>query len=180
MTADVLERQMDIVATRVRNCSDHQLSMVRILRGDAAISAPCGPSAMHGPSSGSIASAPTVDPTAPAPAFDIGVPTPELVTMSSIASDPFQEFFAPIVHARAGPFDDIIAAVASPRGGRARPRGPLPPPSRFMMRVAPVDRPHRATKRNYDYFGELNAALSQISHKSRTDADGTAPTEEQR
>ncbi len=38
-----------------------------------------------------------------------------------------------------------------------------PPSSRFMLRVAPVTEPHRRTKRNYDYFTELDAALSEKS-----------------
>jgi hypothetical protein len=29
-----------------------------------------------------------------------------------------------------------------------------------MVRVAKVGRPHRATRRNYDYFEDLNAALA--------------------
>jgi hypothetical protein len=29
-----------------------------------------------------------------------------------------------------------------------------------MVRVSPVDRPHRSTKRDYDYFEELNAQLA--------------------
>ena len=29
-----------------------------------------------------------------------------------------------------------------------------------MVRVAPVGQPHRATKRDYDYFEELNAKLA--------------------
>jgi hypothetical protein len=32
-----------------------------------------------------------------------------------------------------------------------------------MVRVAPVGQPHRATKRNYDYFEELNARLAARS-----------------
>jgi hypothetical protein len=37
-----------------------------------------------------------------------------------------------------------------------------------MMRVASVDRPHRATKRNYDYFEELNAALADLRDRKPT------------
>jgi hypothetical protein len=43
-----------------------------------------------------------------------------------------------------------------------------PPPSRFMLRVTPTGRPHRPTKRNYDYFDELTsrlAALEGENHK---------------
>jgi hypothetical protein len=32
-----------------------------------------------------------------------------------------------------------------------------------MVRVAPVGRPHRATKRNYDYFEALNSNLAARS-----------------
>jgi hypothetical protein len=43
-----------------------------------------------------------------------------------------------------------------------------PPPSRVMLRVTPAGRPHRPTKRNYDYFDELTsrlAALEGENHK---------------
>jgi hypothetical protein len=59
-----------------------------------------------------------------------------------------------------GPFDEFIAAVTDPETDHRAPAGPLPPPSRFMVRVSPVGQPHRATKRNYDYFEELNARLA--------------------
>jgi len=58
------------------------------------------------------------------------------------------------------PFDDLISAVSSRSVDLARQRGTLPPQSRFMVRVSPVDRPHRSTKRDYDYFEELNAQLA--------------------
>ena len=60
-----------------------------------------------------------------------------------------------------GPFDDFIAAVSET--GPPAPMAPLPPPSRFMVRVSTVRQPHRATKRNYDYFEELNAKLAAQS-----------------
>jgi hypothetical protein len=59
-----------------------------------------------------------------------------------------------------GPFDEFLAAVTDPGPDPLRSAGPLPPPSRFMVRVAPVGKPHRATKRNYDYFEELNLRLA--------------------
>jgi flagellar basal body rod protein FlgC len=57
--------------------------------------------------------------------------------------------------ADAGPFQDLIAAVS---GSRAAEAGGEQQGSR--LRVANVGRPHRPTKRNYDYFEELNAALA--------------------
>ena len=62
--------------------------------------------------------------------------------------------------APSGPFDEFIAALTDAPIGPPPPMRPLPPPSRFMVRVAPLGRPHRATKRDYDYFEELNAKLA--------------------
>ena len=59
-----------------------------------------------------------------------------------------------------GPFDEFIAALTDAPTGPLAPMAPLPPPARFMVRVAPVGQPHRTTKRNYDYFEELNAKLA--------------------
>jgi hypothetical protein len=61
---------------------------------------------------------------------------------------------------RPGPFDDFFDAVTGSAIGPTQPMAPLPPPTRFMLRVARVGQPHRATKRNYDYFEELNANLA--------------------
>lgn len=36
-------------------------------------------------------------------------------------------------------------------------------PTRMMLRVAPPQAPHRPTKRNYDYFDELNRALAALN-----------------
>jgi hypothetical protein len=55
------------------------------------------------------------------------------------------------------PFDEVFAAVSTDAN---EPPAVLPPRSRFMVRVAKVGRPHRATRRNYDYFEDLNAALA--------------------
>ncbi len=55
------------------------------------------------------------------------------------------------------PFDEVFAAVSKDAN---EPPAVLPPRSRFMVRVAKVGRPHRATRRNYDYFEDLNAALA--------------------
>ena len=65
-----------------------------------------------------------------------------------------------------GPFDDFIAAVTNTPSTPVAPP-PLPPPSRFMVRVAPVRKPHRSTKRNYDYFEELNASLATQATQRR-------------
>jgi len=70
--------------------------------------------------------------------------------------------FEDLVTARAGPglspFEDVIAAVTSLRATRPEVEPTSP---RFMVRVADVGRPHRSTKRDYDYFAELNAALAE-------------------
>ena len=67
----------------------------------------------------------------------------------------------------AGPFDDFIAAVTKSTSGPETPPPPLPPPSRFMVRVAAVGKPHRSTKRNYDYFEALNASLATQAAQRR-------------
>jgi hypothetical protein len=59
-----------------------------------------------------------------------------------------------------GPFDEFITALTLAPTDPPEPMPPLPPPSRFMVRVAPVGQPHRTTKRDYDYFEELNAKLA--------------------
>jgi|GEM_PF-7040050 len=56
-------------------------------------------------------------------------------------------------------FDDLIASVTSTSPTTVEPTV-VPPRSRFMVRVAQVGRPHRQTRRNYDYFVELNAKLA--------------------
>ena len=55
-------------------------------------------------------------------------------------------------------FDDLVAAIT----GASVPAEPAtrPPRSRYMVRVAEVGKPHRPTRRNYDYFEELNAKLA--------------------
>jgi len=42
-----------------------------------------------------------------------------------------------------------------------------------MLRVSPVARPHRATKRNYDYFDRLNAELANLPRYGN--GNGPAP-----
>jgi len=56
-------------------------------------------------------------------------------------------------------FDDLIDAVTSSSAEAAEPLI-LGPRSRYMVRVAKVGKPHRPTRRNYDYFEELNAMLA--------------------
>jgi hypothetical protein len=168
MTTDLLERQMDVVAEHVRMCSNHQRSMVRILRGNATVGTLVGHSAAPGRNVRTVHIATTVDSRGPARTNDPAVPTAEIIPTPRSSFDPFQEFFAPSMRAPTGPFDDFIAAVSTSPARRPRPVGPLPPRSRFMMRVASVDRPHRATKRNYDYFEELKAALAALADDSNT------------
>jgi hypothetical protein len=67
-----------------------------------------------------------------------------------------------------GPFDDLFEAVTRSSGW---PNRPLPRPSRFMVRVAAVPKPHRATKRDYDYFTELNAALAAKARETSPSSD---------
>jgi len=73
---------------------------------------------------------------------------------------PLDDFISSIsTSGPASPFDDLITAVAR-QPTRGPSAGPLPPPARFRVRVAEVGRPHRATKRNYDYFEELNSEIA--------------------
>jgi hypothetical protein len=67
----------------------------------------------------------------------------------------------PVTAPTSSPFDDIIAAVSGPLGCGAGSKVIDAPRSRFMVRVAKVDKPHRTTKRDYDYFEALNAALAE-------------------
>ena len=83
------------------------------------------------------------------------VPDPRVAPIAPLAPTPPAGPAGP-----AGPFDEFIAAVTDPEATHLAPAGPLPPPSRFMVRVSPVGQPHRTTKRNYDYFAELNARLA--------------------
>jgi hypothetical protein len=170
MTTDVLELQMGSVARHVTMCSEHQRSMVRVLRGSATLAAHGWDSVAPGPTRPTVDIAAILDPIERAFTDAAKVEMPEVIPTPPGRSDPFLEFFAPSMRAPSGPFDDFIAAASTSTAGRPRPVGPLPPRSRFMMRVATVDRPHRATKRNYDYFEELKAALADLA-----DNEGTKP-----
>jgi hypothetical protein len=55
-----------------------------------------------------------------------------------------------------GLFDYLFSTLTVP----AAPNRPLPPPDRFRVRVAHVSRPNRVTKRDYNYFEELDTALA--------------------
>jgi len=54
------------------------------------------------------------------------------------------------------------AGAEAPPTDVAAPVSPPLVPSRNMLRVAPVVAPHRPTKRNYDYFGRLQAQLAAL------------------
>lgn len=56
------------------------------------------------------------------------------------------------------PFGDLIEGVSSGPDLNLHHAGL--PTSRFMVRVATVPQPHRATKRNYNYFEALDATLA--------------------
>ena len=58
------------------------------------------------------------------------------------------------------PFSDLIEVVSSDQSLALQQAAFHLPTSRFMVRVATVPQPHRATKRNYNYFEALNAALA--------------------
>jgi len=72
-----------------------------------------------------------------------------------------------------GQFDELFEVVSQPAQRKVLdPNRPLPPLSRFKVRVAPVSKPSRPTKRNYDYFEELNAALAERAKRSEVDPGG--------
>jgi hypothetical protein len=74
---------------------------------------------------------------------------------------------------RLGPFDELFEVVSKPTRSSLRPDRPLPPLTRFRVRVAPVPKSPRPTKRNYDYFEELNAALAERARRSAADLGQT-------
>ena len=83
-------------------------------------------------------------------------------------------------HDHGVPHNDVVLPVENPveammrsinEGGHETGQPVVEPlPERFMVRVATTGRPHRATKRNYDYFDELNASLAAIEHQGRGDS----------
>jgi hypothetical protein len=75
------------------------------------------------------------------------------------------------VHQRpsaSGPFDDFLGDLCR---ALEAPDRLLPPPDRFRVRVAQVPKPHRPTKRDYNYFVELDALLAARAARSRSDQD---------
>ncbi len=69
-------------------------------------------------------------------------------------------------------FAELIATLSAEQKKRDEPRHYAAPPSRFMVREVKVGRAHRSTKRNYDYFEDLNAALErQRSERSRKQSE---------
>ena len=142
--------------------------MVRILSGTVSVAARGWDSVAPGPTKPTVDIAAMLDPIECVLTDVVKAETPEVIPRPPGSFDPFQEFFTPSMRAPTNPFDDFIAAVSTSPTGRPRPVGPLPPRSRFMMRVATVDRPHRSTKRNYDYFEELKAALAALADDGST------------
>jgi hypothetical protein len=65
------------------------------------------------------------------------------------------------------PFESVIAAVSGSSSSASEVPAHLPDSSRFMVRVAQVEEPHRKTKRNYDYFQDLNEALAAKAAERR-------------
>lgn len=76
---------------------------------------------------------------------------------------PFEGFLQAVASPVLSPFDDLIAAVTSARTARLATQPTSP---RFMVRVADVGRPHRSTKRSYDYFSELNTLLAERANRN--------------
>ncbi len=68
---------------------------------------------------------------------------------------------------RPSPFADLVAALSAEQTNE--PCHYSAPPSRFMVREVKVGRAPRATKRNYNYFQELEVALArQQAERLRT------------
>jgi len=67
-----------------------------------------------------------------------------------------------MVDAPAAPRSDATPSATASNGVTTTPSSPPLEPLRTMLRVSPVARPHRATKRNYDYFDRLNAELANL------------------
>jgi hypothetical protein len=91
---------------------------------------------------------------------------PEIARGPTLAN-PLDELISAIYQPPASLFDEVIATVSESTTQRARRLGPPPPPERFRVRVADVGRPHRTTKRNYDYFEELNASIAARTKRGR-------------
>lgn len=92
---------------------------------------------------------PVVAPSHPAPSEN---PLDALVR--SVSSSPADSFDNPI--------EALMRSMNEASGGAPQPAGDPPPVSRYMVRVARTGQLHRRTKRNYDYFNELNVALARV------------------
>ncbi len=126
----------------------------------------------HGPTSGGDSGLPTTALAAPVPTAQLVVPPPPRGQPASVPTHtPVPDPTPPIdydygsdlaFHANTdgapspGVFDDLVQTL----NGAAVPARPLPSADRFRVRVARVAKPHRATKRDYNYFEELDAALA--------------------
>jgi hypothetical protein len=117
-------------------------------------------------------------PTGPSPPFDgsdefnFGAPPqdPDARDAPALGAPPqpdsLDNFLSSISTSRPNsPFDDLITAIAK-RPILGKGAGTLPPATRFRVRVAEVGKPHRATKRNYDYFEDLNAVIAASAERS--------------
>ena len=89
---------------------------------------------------------------------------------SSGTAGPLDDFIAAISRHDAGPFEEFIAAISRPAGELLFGSGVQPPASRFMVRAAAAAAPTRPTKRNYNYFEELDAAIAerQLARSNQT------------
>jgi hypothetical protein len=76
----------------------------------------------------------------------------------------FEDLHKAVARPALSPFDDLIAAVTAVETAQLQVQPNSP---RFMVRVVDVGRPHRSTKRNYDYFEELDATLAERSFGRR-------------
>jgi hypothetical protein len=162
------------VAERIRICADHQRSLVAMFSGirqGAPTESPARPSESTRETAMSVAtlSAPPdahrAAPSDPTQCLDprstdwIALDSVELMHVST-QIDGNTDTAA--TEQPSTSFDDLVTAVSTSRRARKL-LGPLPPARRFMVRVAPVSKPHRSTKRNYDYFEELNASLKKLA-----------------
>ena len=96
--------------------------------------------------------------------------THEMAQQSEISHEASRRTPPSPPHVAASAFDEMISAVAFVHTTPLHERGTLAPPSRYMVRVARVEKPHRTTKRNYDYFEMLNAALAaeELEHSPQS------------
>jgi hypothetical protein len=161
-------------AQRIRICADHQRSLVAAfsgLRQQASVRSQARPSEHTDEAAMSVATLSSAPDAHEAAWWD---PTPSLDSKpdawialdraeSQPPSTPFEgSTIPPEAEEPSTPFDDLVTAVSTSRRAKKL-VGPLPPPRRFMVRVAAVSKPHRSTKRNYDYFEELNASLKKLA-----------------